>query len=109
MSGIITSRHPRAGFMPARGRSRRSLLALTGMLLALALPAALSSSVQAAENPFCLPGEGAGQCNNPNGLATDFETGHVYVADKGNNRLDVFEADVTSIGAIGSAQLTNPK
>ncbi|HEX4670282.1 MAG TPA: NHL repeat-containing protein [Solirubrobacterales bacterium] len=47
------------------------------------------------------PGEGAGQTKNPQGLATDFETGRLYVADRDNNRVDVFEANGTFVMAFG--------
>ena len=42
---------------------------------------------------FCPPGTGAGQCKEPAGIATDFETGRVYVADRDNNRVDVFQVE----------------
>src|SRR5262245_21318844 len=54
-----------------------------------------------AELSFCPPGTGAGHCEHSAGIATDFETGHVYVADEGNNRIDVFEANGTFLLAFG--------
>ena len=42
---------------------------------------------------LCEAGSGAGQCEGPQGTATDFETGRIYVADSGNQRIDVFEED----------------
>jgi NHL repeat len=50
-----------------------------------------------ADLEFCPPGEAAGQCaapeglNSLRGLALDFESGRLYVADRGNNRVDVFK------------------
>jgi hypothetical protein len=38
------------------------------------------------------PGTGAGQTRQPTGLAVDFETGRLFVADSENNRIDVFDA-----------------
>jgi hypothetical protein len=60
----------------------------------------LSASASAAVAPFCLPGNGPGQCNGPQGVAVDTSaaeptSGHVYVADSGNNRVNVFESDGT--------------
>ncbi len=63
------------------------------------------------------PGPGAGQTNSPQALATDFETGDLYVADRGNNRIDVFDSsgdfkrafggDVIVDGASGTGNLTS--
>ncbi len=79
------------------------------ILLAVLLLAsiALAPSAQAAI-PFCPPGEAPGQCKEPKGLATDWETGHVYVVDQGNKRINVFKSDGTFINSFGSAQLKAP-
>jgi DNA-binding beta-propeller fold protein YncE len=37
-------------------------------------------------------GEGAGKTNHPEGLAVNYETGRLYVADHENNRIDVFDS-----------------
>jgi hypothetical protein len=56
---------------------------------------------------FCLPGSGAGQCAGPanfsalRGLGVDHETGRLYVADEGNNRIEVFEEDGDFLFAFG--------
>ncbi|HYP56115.1 MAG TPA: hypothetical protein VEQ41_07435 [Solirubrobacterales bacterium] len=63
---------------------------------ALAVPTA----VQAAPPDFLTrltagegsSGSGAGRVDNPRGVAADPETGHVYVADLNNARVDVFTA-----------------
>jgi hypothetical protein len=60
--------------------------ALGALWLAAAQPAA-------AETRFCSPGTAAGQCSSSEGLATDFESGRLYVADRANNRVDVFEVE----------------
>jgi hypothetical protein len=66
----------------------------------------LGASASAADvPPFCLPGSGAGQCTDPQGVAVDTSvaeptSGHVYVADRGNNRIDVFESDGKSISSF---------
>jgi hypothetical protein len=58
--------------------------------MALLLFAFISSA--SADQTISEPGEGAGQTQNPQGLATDFETGRLYVADSGNHRIDVFSS-----------------
>src|ERR1700685_93789 len=40
------------------------------------------------------PGDGQGQFNTPHSIATDAQ-GHVYVADRGNRRIQVFDGDGT--------------
>ena len=68
---------------------------------------ALASSASAAI-PFCLPGEGPGQCKEPKGVATDWETGHVYVVDQGNHLINVFKSDGTFLFSFGPPQLKAP-
>jgi hypothetical protein len=58
--------------------------------LAAAMLWAASAS---ADSTLCPKGSAAGRCENPQGVATDFETGRIYVADRGNNRIDVFKAN----------------
>jgi hypothetical protein len=89
----------RAGRVPA------ALLAILTIAMAATLAFTASAS---ADIPFCPPGSGAGQCNNPKGLATDWETGHVYVVDQGNHRINVFESNGTFLSSFGSAQLKSP-
>jgi NHL repeat len=72
------------------------------LVLALSCLALLSFAPTAsAELSICTPGTAAGQCSSPQGVATDFETGRLYVADRGNNRIDVFESDGTFVMAFG--------
>ncbi len=47
------------------------------------------------------PGAGGGQYKVPRGLAVDQAKGILYVADTGNNRVDVFEADGVFLRAFG--------
>ena len=62
--------------------------------LALGCAAFLTFGAQgaSADLSFCPPGSGAGQCAGPQGLATDFETDRLYVAEQGNHRVSVFKA-----------------
>jgi DNA-binding beta-propeller fold protein YncE len=86
---------------------RAAIIAAVGGLAALALLAAAPSAP--ADVTFCPPGPGAGQCKDPDGLASDFESGRVYIADAGNNRVDVFESDGTFLFAFGTGQLSHPE
>ena len=61
----------------------------------------LIAPVASADFTFCAPGSGAGQCNNPDSLAVDQETGTLFVADSGNRRIDVFAPDGTFQRAFG--------
>ncbi len=69
-------------------RDARSAFAFAATLLALLAfaPGASASEVIAEA------GEGAGQVQDPHGLAVDTEAERLYVADEGNNRVDVFDA-----------------
>ncbi len=66
---------------------RRAALASAATLVALVhgTPAKAAS--------FCSYGTGAGQCQRADDIAVDRETGRLYVADTGNNRIDVFQAE----------------
>jgi len=83
-------------------------LVVAGATILLFIASALSATNASAAIPFCLPGSGSGQCNGSKGLATDWETGHVYVVDRGNHRINVFESDGTALPSIGAAQLIEP-
>jgi NHL repeat len=61
---------------------------LVMVLLTFALP-----STASADKVISEAGSGAGQVLNPQELAVDFETGRLYVADQGNNRIAVFDKD----------------
>ena len=65
------------------------------------------ASRASADVEFCPLGAAAGQCaspigiNNLRGLAVDYETGHFYVADKNNNRVNVFGESGAFLFAFG--------
>ncbi len=61
--------------------------------VAIAFLLGVSTSAVAEIAPFCTPGIQGGKCEDPHGIAVDTETGRVYVADSGNNRVDVFRSD----------------
>jgi hypothetical protein len=80
------------------------VLAAVGVVAVLSALAPLAS----AEVTFCPSGSGPGQCKDPRGVAVDTETGHVYVADRGNNLVNVFESDGTFLSSFGGGQLSSP-
>ena len=84
-----------------RGRALWAVFALGVFALLCFAPGAV------ADLEFCLEGPGAGQCapptgiNGKRGLALDFENGRLYVADKANNRVDVFAEEGAFLFAFG--------
>jgi hypothetical protein len=93
------------------GAPRRCRLALLGVisaavlcLLAGALAPVSAHAALVREGTFGSFGEGAGQIGEEvfgNTLAVDQGTGDVYVADKGNNRIDKFDASGKFLMAWG--------
>jgi hypothetical protein len=83
----------------------RKALLLTAVAALAALSfcsIALVSTAGAAEASVCLvEGSGAGECSEPRGVATDSETGRLYVAERGNDRISVFEPDGEFVMAFG--------
>ena len=67
-----------------------SVLALAALAAVLAL--ALLPAAASAEAEIGSPGTGAGQIISPEGVAVDEAGDLLYVADRGNNRIDVFDA-----------------
>src|SRR5512146_267413 len=84
-----------------RARVKVILAALAAWLaMGTAMQLQSIADAQAAVD-VCTSGAGAGQCENPQGLAVDFATGHVYVAERGNNRVSVFDEDGSFLFAFG--------
>jgi DNA-binding beta-propeller fold protein YncE len=77
------------------------------LAVALALFTLLASvSTASADLLVGSPGSGAGQYESPQGVAVDTSTaepssGHVYVADTGNSRVDVFDSSGAFLFAFG--------
>jgi NHL repeat-containing protein len=70
------------------------LAALLAILaLGLISTPALAVTDHVLTDSFGSPGSGAGQLNDPQGIAIDEGTGDVYVADTGNRRVSKFDAD----------------
>ena len=85
-----------------RGRSSLglALTALTALVAALLASLAFAGAALGAD--LCAEaGSGAGQCLNPEGVATDLESELVYVTEVGNDRVSVFEPDGTFVLAFG--------
>jgi hypothetical protein len=85
---------------------RRTILTVFVTLLgSLALSAPAS-----ADTLIGSPGSGAGQYGSPPRLAVDNSTGHLYVADDGNNRIDVFDSSGAFLFAFGwNVNATTPE
>jgi len=80
---------------------RRSL---SGCLLLLGTFAILAANAASAPADLVFPtsrGSGAGQMTNPGSIAVDPSNGNLFVADRGNSRIDVFESDGTFSFAFG--------
>jgi DNA-binding beta-propeller fold protein YncE len=91
-------------YLPRTARSSLKRAASCGLVtLGLLLVSLLTASGALASSgfSFCPFGSGAGQCENPRGLAVDDSNGRVYVADRGNNRIDVFEPNGDFVNAFG--------
>jgi len=73
------------------------VIALAGVVVL-----AVAASSAFADIPVCTPTSSPTKCTSPRGLATDFETGLLYVADHGNNRIDIFKNGGTEPGTPAS-------
>jgi DNA-binding beta-propeller fold protein YncE len=77
-------------------------------VLALTASPALAARGHVFSKSFAEPGTAPGQLTEPAGLAVNEATGDVYVADKGNNRIErfssegVFETELRGTSAAGS-------
>jgi tripartite motif-containing protein 71 len=102
----------------AKPRRRRGLFVLFGLLLVVAAAIGASLLFKPAPErviPASLTGKmgkgqgaGLGQLNSPRGIAVDAQ-GRVYVADLGNDRVAVFNADGSPAFNFGKKGETAPK
>src|SRR4051812_24479521 len=93
LSSIYGPRYGKCGRLAVRATTqgqgmRGRNIFVTGLAAALVLIATASAS---ADLQVCSSPSPPGKCASPRGLAVDFETGLLYVADNGNNRIDVFK------------------
>ncbi|MGO9922342.1 MAG: SMP-30/gluconolactonase/LRE family protein, partial [Isosphaeraceae bacterium] len=49
-----------------------------------------------------IEGSGGGQFNDPRGIAINQNTGHIYVSDAGNNRIEEFSSTASYLGSFGT-------
>ncbi|HXR29650.1 MAG TPA: hypothetical protein VN752_00745 [Solirubrobacterales bacterium] len=82
---------------------RKAIPAILTTIAALALTAAPAQAELAFDFSFAAKGQGAGQLDNPTGVAVNHATGDVYVADSGNNRIVQFDADGDFIRTWGKS------
>ena len=92
---------PRSLFSTSVKRALLSLPALVLASLAFTAASALAGTVHGVTASFGSEGTAAGQLKEPAGVAVNDKTGDVYVVDRGNNRVDEFEADGTFVRAWG--------
>ena len=71
-------------------RRRKIAAALASACALMLLLSAAASAEETYQFSFGSSGEGAGQLNEPAGIAVNHATGNVYVADRQNNRIDEF-------------------
>ena len=95
--------------MPAGARKSFSLaiaascaFLMTALMLATLAPGvAFAETHRGFTGHLGEKGSAAGQLEEPQGVAVNDTTGDVYVVDKGNNRIDEFEANGTFVRAWG--------
>jgi hypothetical protein len=80
-------------------------LALLVLLVTSTIHGASTEPAARGEVKICSKGAGLGDCTQPQGIAVDTETGAVYVADSGNNRIDAFESDGGNPTTFGEAEV----
>ena len=78
----------------------RHPVALVAIASTLALIVLLAPTASA-QSTICTPGPEAGKCSRPGGVAVDREKSLLYVADKENNRIDVFNVNGSFVMAFG--------
>jgi DNA-binding beta-propeller fold protein YncE len=104
-------------------RATLSLTVTTGVsvvltMLGLGVSPALAARGHMFTGSFASPGSGPGQLNEPAGVAVNEATGDVYVVDKANDRVEIFNKDGSKfegefngsglgLGIMGSGQLLN--
>jgi hypothetical protein len=96
---MVRRDRPAGGLAATAARPTLAIAVLALLTIAALWLVAQSAS---ADLGVCLTqGSGAGECSEPRGVATDFETGRLYVAERGNDRISVFEADGEFVMAFG--------
>src|SRR5215207_2729817 len=82
------------------GNLRQTLVCCLGITSVLLL--GMASRAEAVV-PFCTFGTLPGQCKEPGGVAVDRSLGRVYVVDRGNDRVNVFEENGSLLFSFGTS------
>jgi hypothetical protein len=91
--------HPSNGFAPSR--RRRAAVVGIGAVLAIGLALPAGSALAAPPTEFGAGGPGAGELNEPHGIAVEQQSGDIFLADRNNSRVDKFGPDGEFILAFG--------
>jgi hypothetical protein len=100
----VTGRVSAAQMPNSRTRAGLGFAAMLAIVCAIAVAvvgATSASAVVLSVNDFGSPGEEAGQLAHPGGVAVDPATGHSFIADTSNNRIDEFDAEGIFVRAWG--------
>jgi DNA-binding beta-propeller fold protein YncE len=108
----------RSGRKPVVGLVGTGVALLVLALLGLGVAPALAARGHLFTGSFGSPGSGAGQLGEPVGVAVNEATGDIYVVDKANNRVEIFNSNGSKfegefngsglgIGTLGSGLLLN--
>jgi DNA-binding beta-propeller fold protein YncE len=99
--------------MRARRVKRRVLLcglvASVGLLASVSSASALSQRGHVLAGSFGQIGSGAGELQDPQGVAVNEQTGDIYVVDAGNARVDRFDSSGKFISAFGIGVLNGER
>jgi hypothetical protein len=93
-----------SSLLGVRGIGAPSIPRLPFAVLAISLLALACTGAPAAAAPpttLCALGSAAGQCVAPDSVAVDQSSGHVYVADDDNGRVDAFDSSDKFLQAFG--------
>jgi hypothetical protein len=102
MSNSDLSAHARLGLATGwRTRFLTTAFALAVVIAAFAAPHAAAISDSEELTKFGSKGSGAGELSGPSGLATDPVTGHVYISQESNYRIDEFTPWGNFVKAFG--------
>ena len=83
------------------GRQRSPVIALLACALVLAMGAQAQAAPKGVVDFFGAAGTGAGQFSTPRGVAVNDTTGHLYVVDSGNHRIQEFDVLGTFVRTWG--------
>jgi DNA-binding beta-propeller fold protein YncE len=99
----VQGRQGRRSSLEIARRRRFAFVTFVALLILLALAAApaFAATHRGVTATIGSPGSAAGQLSEPQGVALNRSSNDLYVVDKGNHRVDQFEANGTFIRAWG--------